>query len=267
LTATAPTRSAAVASVLEGQVVWFVRNWKANLVFSVIQPLLALVAFGVFFGRLADDGEGLAEVTGGVRYIVYLTPALLCAAALQTASMEGSFPVFAGFHWHRRFQAITATPVSPGQLSAGYLTWVALRLLAGGAVYLAVAAAFGGVESPRIALALLVSVLTGLSFAAPLSALSASLKREGQAFNVVFRFVVVPMTLFAGTYFPIDRLPEWAQVVAVVTPLWHGTQLARDLTLGVADLPTSAGHLGYLLLWTIAGLVVSAWRFRVRLTP
>jgi lipooligosaccharide transport system permease protein len=93
------------------------------------------------------------------------------------------------------------------------------------------------------------------------------MKREGNVFNVMFRFVVVPMGLFAGTYFPIDRLPEWAQVVAVVTPLWHGTQLARGAALGTWQLGPSLAHLAYLLLLATAGTVLACHRFSRRLQP
>lgn len=260
-----PSPARAVALVVEGHLIWFARNWRTSFVTSVAQPVLSLVAFGVFFGRLAASGPGLAQVTGGAPYLVYLTPALLCAAALQTGASESSFPVHAGFVWRRTYEGITATPVSPSQLAVGQLSWVGLRVFGGGAVYLAVAAAFGGVRSAGVLVALLVATLTGLAFAAPVCALAASLQRESQAFNILFRFVVVPMTLFAGTYFPIDRLPAWAQVVAVLTPLWHGTQLARGATLGTWQLLPSLGHLGYLLLWAAGGVALTRWRFRARL--
>ena len=262
--ASSPART--VGLVVEGHWMWYRSNWRSSVVSSVLQPLLALVAFGVFLGRLARGGAGLASVTGGAPYLVYLTPALLCAAALQVAATESSFPVFAGFQWQKSYEGITATPVGPAQLATGQLSWVGLRVLFSGAVYLAVAAAFGGVRSVGIVVALGVAVLTGLAFAAPVTAMSASLLRDGQAFNILFRFVVVPMTLFAGTYFPIDRLPGWAQVVAVATPLWHGTQLARGAALGTWELGPSLGHLAYLLLWAVVGLALARWRFTVRLT-
>jgi lipooligosaccharide transport system permease protein len=260
-----PSALRAVALVVEGHVTWYRRNWRASVVASVVQPLLALVAFGIFFGRLADRGSGLDQITGGAPYLVYLTPALLCAAALQTGATESSFPVYAGFEWQKTYEAITATPVSPAQLALGHLSWVTTRMLGGGVVYIAIAAAFGGVRSAGIVIALLVATLTGLSFAAPVAAIAASLRREGQTFNVMFRFVVVPMGLFAGTYFPIERLPEWAEVVARVTPLWHGTQLARGATLGTWQLLPSLGHLAYLLLWAAVGVALSCWRFDKRL--
>lgn len=262
----APSPRRAVALAVEGHATWFARNWRASVISSVVQPLLALVAFGVFFGRLAASGSGLQQVTSGAPYLVYLTPGLLCAAALQAGANESSFPVFAGFAWQKTYQGITATPVSPAQLALGQLSWVGLRVLGGGAVYLGIAAAFGGVRSTGIVVALLVATLTGLAFAAPVCAVAASLHHENQVFNVMFRFVVVPMGLFAGTYFPIERLPDWAQAVAVITPLWHGTQLARGATLGTWQLLPSLGHLAYLLLWVAAGVALARWRFRVRLT-
>ena len=265
-TARASASARTVWLVVEGHWLWYRRHWRSSAVSSVLQPLLALVAFGVFFGRLAQGGAGLGAVTGGAPYLEYLTPALLCAAALQVAATESSFPVFAGFQWHKNYEGITATPVTPAQLATGQLSWVGLRVLFSGAVFLAVAAAFGGVRSWGVVVSLAVAVLTGVSFAAPVAAMAASLRRDGQAFNILFRFVVVPMTLFAGTYFPIERLPGWAQVVAVVTPLWHGTQLARGAALGTAQVGASLGHLAYLLLWTAVGLALARWRFTVRLT-
>jgi lipooligosaccharide transport system permease protein len=261
--AVAPHR--AVGLVIEGHVAWYLKNWHVSVVSSVLQPLLALVAFGVFFGKLAASGSGLDSVTGGVDYLVYLTPGLLCASALMSGTTESSFPVFAGFQWQKNYEAITATPITPLQLAIGQTSWVALRILGGGAVYLAVAAAFGGVDTPRILIALVVSVLTGLAFSTVIAAYAATIKKDN-AFNVIFRFVVVPMMLFAGTYFPIDRLPEWAQVVAVLTPLWHGTELARGGTLGTWELLPSLGHLAYLLAWIGTGVTLACWRFRLRLT-
>lgn len=261
----APVSSArAVGLVVEGHLQWYLKNWRVSVVSSVLQPLLALVAFGVFFGRLAASGDGLEELTGGASYIVYLTPGLLCAAALMTGATESSYPVFAGFQWQKNYEAITATPIGPVQLALGQLSWVALRIFGGGAIYLAVAALFGGVDSLLIPVALVVSVLTGLAFATSVSALAATLKAD-DSFNMLFRFVVVPMTLFAGTYFPIDRLPEWAQIVAVLTPLWHGTQLAREATLGTWELWPSLGHLAFLLTWIVLGVAMACWRFRLRL--
>jgi lipooligosaccharide transport system permease protein len=85
--------------------------------------------------------------------------------------------------------------------------------------------------------------------------------------NVIFRFVVTPMFLFSGTFYPISQLPQWGQWLAWVSPLWHGTELARDSALGGGlSLLAVLGHLLYLVLWFVVGLQLARWRFRVRLT-
>ena len=57
--------------------------------------------------------------------------------------------------------------------------------------------------------------------------IGARVDSEGSAFNMLFRFVVTPMFLFSGTFYPISQLPAWGQWLAYVSPLWHGTELAR----------------------------------------
>ena len=83
---------------------------------------------------------------------------------------------------------------------------------------------------------------------------------------MLFRFVVTPMFLFSGTFYPISQLPEWGQWLAHVSPLWHGTELARDAGIGGLSAASVVGHVAYLVLWLAVGLALARWRFRVRLT-
>ena len=85
------------------------------------------------------------------------------------------------------------------------------------------------------------------------------METEGGAFTVLFRLVVIPMTLFSGTFFPVDRLPGWMRPLAWVSPLWHGTELARAAALDRWVPLAALGHLGYLLpcsRWALAGHAV-----------
>jgi lipooligosaccharide transport system permease protein len=128
-------------------------------------------------------------------------------------------------------------------------------------------AMFGAARSPWILLAVPIATLTGIAFAAPVAAFVATIEREGNGLNVIFRFVVTPMFLFSGTFYPISQLPQWGQWLAWVSPLWHGTELARDSALGGGlSLLAVLGHLLYLVLWFVVGLQLARWRFRVRLT-
>ena len=260
------TRWGATLRVVEGLWTWYRRNWRATAVSSLLQPVLLLVAFGVGFGSLIGTSGRVARATGGVPYLTYLAPALLAVGALQTATFESSYPILSAFKWRRTYEGVAATPITPGQLAAGQLTWIALRLTLSGAAYLLVVALFGALRGPGAALALVFAVLCGMAFSAPLVAFSASREREGGAFSAVFRLVVLPMTLFSGVFFPISRLPREVQPFAWISPLWHGTELARGAALGTLRWWPAAGHLAYLIMLLVVGVRLSRWRFRVRLT-
>ena len=91
------------------------------------------------------------QATGGVGYLVWLAPALLCVSAVQTAIVDSTYPVLSGFKWQRFYLAMTATPISPGQVAAGHLALDRRsRSAARGRVYVGVIAAFGGVRSAGI---------------------------------------------------------------------------------------------------------------------
>jgi lipooligosaccharide transport system permease protein len=88
---------------------------------------------------------------------------------------------------------------------------------------------------------------------------------EGSAFASYFRFVLIPMTLFAGTFFPVSQLPVWLRPLAWATPLWHGTELARGAALNTLRWWPALGHLAYLLTLLAIGVALVRWRFTVRL--
>jgi lipooligosaccharide transport system permease protein len=260
------TRCGAILRVVEGLWTWYRRNWRATAVSSLLQPVLLLVAFGVGFGSLIGTSGRAAQATGGVPYLMYLAPALLAVGAVQTAAFESSYPVLSAFKWRRTYEGVAATPITPGQLADGQLTWIALRLTLSGAVYLLVITLFGAVRGPGVLVALVFAVLCGMAFSASLVAFSAAQEREGSAFAAVFRFVVLPMTLFSGTFFPISQLPRAVQPLAWISPLWHGTELARGAALGTLQLWPAAGHITYLAALLVVGVQLSRWQFRVKLT-
>ncbi|GAB2469143.1 ABC transporter permease [Jatrophihabitans fulvus] len=235
-------------------------RWVSLLITGVVTPVVFVLALGVGLGTLVDAGNNDL----GVPYLDYVGPAFLCVSALQIAAAESAFPVMLGFKWQRTFLGIAATPITPGEIADGTLMWITLRQIANTTVFLAIIAAVGGTQRWWVLLAIPAAVLSAMAFAAPVAALAATVRSEGQAFNVLFRFVVTPMFLFSGTFYPIDRLPGWGQVLAHVSPLWHGTELARGAAIGHLDGWATAGHVAYLLVWLLAGVGLARWRFRVR---
>ena len=79
------------------------------------------------------------------------------------------------------------------------------------------------------------------------------------------RFVIMPLFLFSGTFFPVTQLPPAIRWIAYITPLWNGVALCRSLSLGVATAAGAAAHVAYLSAFVIVGGYVAVARFRRRL--
>lgn len=248
--------------VVEGNWLWYRRNWKATVVSSVLQPLLFLLAFGVALGSLVPR----SELTGGESYLVFLAPALLVMAGLQQAVMASSWPIVSGFKWQRTYWSVTASPITATQLLLGEQLWVAARLASSATMYLLVVVLFGGAAGWGVLPGPLFAVLCGLAVSPLMMALAATIAdNPGPMFNAVLRFVVLPMSLFSGTFFPVSRLPEWGRPLAWVSPLWHGVELSRGAALGTLRLVPAIGHIGYLIGLFAVGLLLASWRFARRL--
>lgn len=246
---------------VEGHWAWYRRHWRSKIYSSGLHPLLFLGAMGLGFGSQVEPGAA----TGGVEYLHYIAPTLLVSGAMMSAVGDASYPVLSGFKWQRDYIAVTATPITPGQLLGGQLMWVALRLLLSSLVYAVIALLFGAWLNWGALLAVVVAVVTGMACAAPVMAIAGSIYGEGLQFVSLNRFVVLPMTLFAGTFFPISRIAMPLRSLAWVSPLWHGNALARGATLGGLEPLAAAGHAAFLVALFIAGAVVARQRFYRRL--
>jgi lipooligosaccharide transport system permease protein len=238
------------------------RTWRGSIYSSVLNPLLYLGAMGLGLGKLVNQ-HGTANL-GGVSYLLFLAPGLLAAQAMQTGIGECTYPVLGSVKWNRTYQAAAASPLRPGDIFRGHQLFVTMRLVMNSAAFLAVMAAFGAVRSPAVIWTLPAAVLTGLAFAAPVEAWAITQNKDA-GFSVVFRFILIPLFLFSGTFFPVTQLPAWLRPVAYATPLWHGVALCRGISLGTLTAGDALVHTGYLVAVTAAGLAVGRRTYLRRL--
>ncbi len=183
---------------------------------------------------------------------------------MQTAVGESTYPVMGAVKWQRQYHAMLAAPLGVHDLVLGHLVYILMRAAIATGFFVVIGAVLGAFTSPWAVLDVPVAVLCAAAFAAPVMAFSARQENDG-AFNLVFRFGVIPMFLFAGTFFPITQLPGWLQPVAWATPLWHATELCRDLALQQVNPLLAAGSLLYLGLWVAGGLWLAFRSYRARL--
>ena len=238
------------------------RTWRGSVVSTVLFPVLFLAAMGLGLGSLVDSSA--SGGVDGLPYLVFLAPGLLAATAMQTGVGESTYPVMGAIKWIKTYHAMLATPIGVLDVLAGHLLYIATRILLGSAVFLAVMAVFGALHSPLALLALPAAVLTGMAFSAPVVAFAA-VNDNDAGFASLFRFVVTPLFLFGGVFFPVRQLPPVLEQVAYATPLWHGVALSRGLALGTATAGGVLLHVVYLSAWIAVGSWLAARAFQRRL--
>ncbi|KRE59052.1 ABC transporter [Arthrobacter sp. Soil736] len=235
-------------------------GWSIFL-YSVGQPAAYLFAMGVGLATLVDTNT-TSVFFGGVSYIAFIAPALLISAAVMTAATEFTFPVMDGFRWRRVFYGPHASPLTPEQIAGGQIIAVTCRFLLQSVIYFVIVAMFGASPSGWGWGSVLVATLAGLSFGLPLMAYAASIKEDKGQFAMVMRFIVMPLFLFSGTFFPLDTLPVLVRWIGWISPIWHGTELGRVMTYGYGESPVlTIIHVVFLLGLAWLGWVLTKRQF------
>jgi lipooligosaccharide transport system permease protein len=214
---------------------------------TFVFPLLYLASMGLGVGHLVSKHTGLVE---GHTYLVFVAPCLLAITAMQSASMESTWPVLGAIKWVKTYHAAVATPLEPEDVVAGKIGWIAVQMLATGLIYTPVVALFGAALSWWVLLLPLVGVLTGLAFAGPLMAY-ATRAQSDMSFALIQRLLIIPMFLFSATYFPLWPVPLPAPLVQLM-PLYHGVALSRTVAYGEGAWTSTVAHV--VVLASLAGL-------------
>jgi lipooligosaccharide transport system permease protein len=232
-------------------------KWMSAVIANSLgNPILYLISVGLGIGALVDAnsaGEGL----GGVSYLMFVAPALLAAAAIQGVMDEVTFPTMAGLVWDKGFFAINSTSVSARQIADGVMIVALARGFFASGVYLGILVAFGAVPLSSVFGLLVSSMLAAWGWASIMLAVTVRLERDEGYFAIIARFVVAPMFLFSGTFYPLEQMPIFLQPIGWISPLWHATELGRNLSYGMPVEPIMLWvHVGYLALMGVVGMAL-----------
>jgi lipooligosaccharide transport system permease protein len=250
--------------VAESEARWYRRVWRGSMFTSFINPVLYLLAMGVGLGTLVD--ANLPPGLEGVSYLTFLAPGLLAATAMQTGAGEGAWKVRAGIKWTRTYHAKLATPIGIPALVNGHMLWVGVRVVMVSVAFAIVVVAFRVAPLWQSLAATLPALLVGLAMGGITTAFTVRTNSD-VAIPTYFRFVVIPMFLFSGAFFPITQLPGWMQPIAYITPLWHGVELCRSVMLGTPTVVEPFISVLYLIALTAAGMALAMKPFKKQLLP
>lgn len=254
----------AAVRVWESHFTLYRKIWKSNVLGAIVQPLLYLLGMGLGVGALVNRNDSSARLLDGLTYFEFLAPGLLATTGMMISAQESLWPVLGGFKWQRTFHAQAASPLSPGEITGGLALWQTTRALISVAGVATVLLLFPATRTPGLPLAVLFGGLTGVAFAAPITAWTATREREG-SFPTILRFGIIPLFLFGGAFFPVSQLPDWLEPVAKVTPLWHGVELCRNVVHGRLTLTDALVHCAVLSGFAVGGWLVARWSFAKRL--
>jgi Nod factor-specific ABC transporter NodJ protein len=236
------------------------RTWRGTVVISVVNPLLFLIAIGLGLGHVVSHPASLH----GVSYLQFFAPGMLAAAAMQNGIVESGWPVSHGVSRGGSYRVAITTPLESTDIMIGHILFMAMKIALSAVAVVAVMVAFGAAHSWLVVLTVPAATLTGLAFATPTAAFAATVSSP-KVVGDLFKWVVMPLYLFSGTFFPVTQLPVALRALAYATPLWHGVDLCRTLSLGTATWGRCAMNVGYLSAVVALGIVVARRTYRGRL--
>ncbi|MFC1431953.1 ABC transporter permease [Streptacidiphilus sp. N1-3] len=251
--------SAGPGMLVERNLMIYRHTW-ALLVAEVFEPVLYLVSIGIGIGQLVGRVPGLGGPSGAdVPYSAFVAPALLATAAMNGAMNETTFNMFSKLRTNHTYDSILATPMTVRDVAFGEVLWALLRGTLVTTGFLGVVTALGLAHSPWILLVVPGAALVGFAFAAAGLAVVTYL-RSWQDFQFI-QLAMLPMFLFATTFYPLGVYPRWIQVVVECLPLYQSIELIRQPALGEIG-PGLLLPVVYLLLMGLIGLRIALPRMQ-----
>lgn len=238
----------------------YLKTWTVNLVLPFLEPVLYLVAMGFGFGNLVPGG------VEGVPYILFIAPAVVAIAVMNSAFFETTYGSFVRMTYQKTFDAITATPLTLEEVITGEMVFAAFKGMVYGTIVLVMVTGLGLLGLvPLFASANAVFLLLIIPFSLLFGLLSSALGMcctaiapNIDSFNYATFFLITPMFLFSGTFFPITILPGALQaLVLTIFPLTHGVIVMRQLMVNMIDLSQMLISLAWIGIVTFVLLVLA----------
>ena len=238
----------ALTGVLVREVVNFSSYWKSSTFSSTVEPTIYLLAFGFGFGSLVGK-------IAGYDYVEFVATGTVATAVLFSSAFPAMFGTFVKYQFQRTYDAILAAPVDTEELVTAEALWIATRASVYGCVPLTVGLVFGLDPAWGMLAVPGIAFIAGFGWAC-FGISVAGFANSFENFNYVVSAVLTPLFLVAGTFFPLTQLPEWAQTLATLNPLYHCVQLVRHASIGFegwSDVASVAYLVVFgLVLWRVA---------------
>jgi lipooligosaccharide transport system permease protein len=241
---------AALRGVMVREVINFSSFWRSSTFSSTVDPTIYLLAFGFGFGSLVST-------VAGYDYIDFVGTGIVATTVLFSGAFPAMYSTFVKYQFQRTYDAILAAPVDTEELVTAEALWISARTGTYGCVPMLVAMVFGLDPSWGMLLVPFIAALAGFGWAT-FGIFIAGRAKSIESFSYWQSGLLTPMFLVAGTFFPLDGLPQWAQTLGQFNPLYHCVELVRHAVFGLEGW-ADVGHVAFLV-----GFALVSWRLAIR---
>jgi lipooligosaccharide transport system permease protein len=241
---------AAVRGVMVREIINFSSFWRSSTFSSTVDPTIYLLAFGFGFGSLVST-------VAGYDYIEFVGTGIVATTVLFSGAFPAMYSTFVKYQFQRTYDAILAAPVDTEELVTAEALWISARTGTYGCVPMLVAMVFGLDPSWGMLLVPFIAALAGFGWAT-FGIFIAGRAKSIESFSYWQSGLLTPMFLVAGTFFPLDGLPQWAQTLGQFNPLYHCVVLVRHAVFGLEGW-VDVGHVAFLV-----GFALLSWRLAIR---
>lgn len=237
---------------------WYIelKRDPLNLVFSLVQPAIWLVFFGIGVGRTIDK-----DTIGTDDYVGFMIPGVI-AFTIVGSGVSAAMPMM----WDKEggyLDKLMSMPISRSSLIVSRFIYqgalmtsqVALVLVVGYAMGVHIKAGPAGAVVILLAAALLTMAVT-----ASFLALAYYVPGHGTFFAIT-GFVTLPLLFMSNSFVPLDAMPGWMNVIARLNPLTYAITAMRTMMLEGWERDAFVG-LGVLTCVALAFLAVGTDQFR-----
>lgn len=228
----------------------------AALGWIFIEPILLLTALGYGLGQFVTEINGQS-------YAAFIAPALMCTTALFVAFFEGTYGTYTKLSKQNTLHTIIISPISPDEVALAEIAWATSKAFISVLAVTLVTVVLGLVDPLKLGGPLLFLFLFCWGVAA-FAVMLATISKTYDWFIYYQSGLITPMSLFCGTYFPLNELPAALVWVAYGLPLTHVLQAVRTMLAGNFH-PNLILNISYLLIFAIIFTNIASAKMKKKL--
>ena len=197
---------------------------------SVVAPVISTALYFVVFGGAI--GSRIQEIDG-VAYGSFIVPGLIMLTLMMHSVSNASFGIYFPRFVGTIYEVLSA-PVSPFEITLGYVGAAATKSIALGLIILATAGFFVPIEIAHpvwmAAFLLLIAVTFSL-----LGFVIGLVAGNFEQLQMVPLLVITPLTFLGGTFYSVEMLPPFWQTVTMFNPVVYLVSGFRWSFFEIAD--------------------------------